>query len=107
MKNVCYQSGSKFILNDINLDINRGEKVAIMGERGSGKSTLVKVMFGILKASTGEIMMDNLRLSDYSGEIVFDNLGIVMQDNYFINDTVRNNLKLVKYNIKDQEMLEV
>jgi len=52
-------------------------------------------------------MMDNLRLSDYSGEIVFDNLGIVMQDNYFINDTVRNNLKLVKYNIKDQEMLEV
>ncbi len=97
----------KFILNDINLDINRGEKVAIMGESGSGKSTLVKVMFGILKASTGEIMMDNLRLSDYSGEIVFDNLGIVMQDNYFINDTVRNNLKLVKYNIKDQEMLEV
>lgn len=74
----------KFILNDINLDINRGEKVAIMGESGSGKSTLVKVMFGILKASTGEIMMDNLRLSDYSGEIVFDNLGIVMQDNYFI-----------------------
>lgn len=107
MKNVCYQSGSKFILNDINLDINRGEKVAIMGESGSGKSTLVKVMFGILKASTGEIMMDNLRLSDYSGEIVFDNLGIVMQDNYFINDTVRNNLKLVKYNIKDQEMLGV
>lgn len=107
MKNVCYQSGSKFILNDINLDINRGEKVAIMGESGSGKSTLVKVMFGILKASTGEIMMDNLRLSDYSGEIVFDNLGIVMQDNYFINDTVRNNFKLVKYNIKDQEMLEV
>lgn len=107
MKNVCYQSGSKFILNDINLDINRGEKVTIMGESGSGKSTLIKVMFGILKANTGEIMMNNLRLSDYSGEIVFNNLGIVMQDNYFINDTVRNNLKLVKYNVKDQEMLEV
>lgn len=106
LKNVSYYFDDKLILDGINLDIRKGEKVAVIGSSGSGKSSLIKIMFGILKASEGDILTENLRLKDYVGGIVFNNLGIVMQENYFINDTVRNNLKLVRYNVKDQEILE-
>lgn len=62
--NLCYSAETKRILNDINLDIQTGEILSIMGPSGSGKTTLLKVLTGLLKATSGSILIDDVDITD-------------------------------------------
>ncbi len=82
------------LFNNLSLEINKKESVGIMGETGSGKSTLLDLLTGIVKPSKGNIIISgvnikNLNISDWREQI-----GIVMQDNYFKNDSVGANIAL-------------
>ncbi|WBW94723.1 ABC transporter ATP-binding protein [Oceanirhabdus sp. W0125-5] len=68
-----YLSSNKKIINDLNLKINKGEKIAIVGENGAGKSTLVKLILGQYKPSEGEVLWNGINKISSNPAVVFQN----------------------------------
>ncbi|MED0823849.1 MULTISPECIES: ABC transporter ATP-binding protein [Bacillus cereus group] len=81
-KNVSfrYSEGKTNILNNVNFTLNKGEKVAIVGENGSGKTTLVKLALGIYKPTSGEILINNIPLHNINLESIYQNASVVLQN---------------------------
>lgn len=71
----------KTILNNINLEINQGELLCVLGKNGSGKSTLFKCLLGLLKTDSGEILLDNKNLKDIKEKDIAKLVGYVSQNN--------------------------
>jgi subfamily B ATP-binding cassette protein MsbA len=90
-----YQSDgedSREILHGINLEVNRGEILAIVGSSGAGKSTLVHLLPRFFDVSAGSIRIDNQDVRDVTLSSLRSQIGIVTQDTVLFNDTVRNNI---------------
>ena len=88
-----YNSSNEFLFNNINLEIKRGDKIGILGESGSGKSTFVDLLIGFLKPSTGEILInDNQKNSNLLN--LASNIGYVPQNVYIIDGTIEENIAL-------------
>ena len=89
-----YLNSSKRVLNKINLNIDKGSAIGIIGSSGEGKSTLVNILIGLLNPTKGEIKVDN-KLLDTSNLKAFQGLiGYVPQDIYLIDDSIKNNIAL-------------
>lgn len=82
------------ILDGINLKIEPGEKVALVGASGGGKSTLVQVLIGLYTARTGMIYYDGIPVTDIGLDVIRENVATVLQHPALFNDTVRVNLTL-------------
>jgi len=82
------------VLNGINLEIKPGEKVALVGASGGGKSTLVQVLIGLYSASSGEIFYDGASVKQIGLDVVRENVATVLQHPALFNDSVRVNLTL-------------
>ena len=95
VKNLCfeYEPGLKTI-HDISFQIHKGEYVAILGHNGSGKSTIAKLLIGLLEKKSGEIIVDDYQLNLENLYKVREKIGIVFQnpDNQFIGATVRDDI---------------
>lgn len=94
LKNISfsYNSSDKLILNNLDLNITKGEVVGIIGKSGSGKSTLVNIILGLLKPNSGNYLIDNVPTGEYLFETKSQLFGYVPQDVYLINDTIKNNI---------------
>jgi subfamily B ATP-binding cassette protein MsbA len=91
----CYQSDgedSREILHSINLEVRRGEILAIVGSSGAGKSTLVHLLPRFFDVSSGRILVDDHDIRDVTVSSLRSQIGIVTQDTVLFNDTVRNNI---------------
>jgi len=84
--------GEKEVLHDINLEIHRGEVVALVGPSGAGKSTLVNLIPRFFDVTSGRILIDGHDLRDVSMRSLRDQIGKVTQETILFNDTVRNNI---------------
>lgn len=82
------------VLNDISLKISAGEKVALVGASGGGKTTLVQVLLGLYPPASGTISFDGVPVSEIGMDVVRDNVATVLQQPALFNDTVRVNLTL-------------
>ncbi len=82
------------ILNGVSLDIQAGEKVALVGASGGGKSTLVQVILGLYPLKSGQLRFDQCPVESVGLDIVRENVATVLQHPALLNDTVRNNLTL-------------
>jgi subfamily B ATP-binding cassette protein MsbA len=80
------------VLHDINLDVRRGEVVAIVGSSGSGKSTLVHLIPRFFDATQGRLLIDSNDVRDVTLASLREQVGIVTQETVLFNDTVRNNI---------------
>lgn len=102
VKDLCfeYEEGSKTI-NHISFDINKGEYVAILGHNGSGKSTIAKLIIGLLEKKSGEIKVNGYELNLENLYKVREQVGIIFQnpDNQFIGATVRDDIAFGLENI--------
>jgi len=87
-------NGNADILNGINLTIEPGEKVALVGASGGGKSTLVQVLIGLYPANSGDIFYDGVPVTQIGLDVVRENVATVLQHPALFNDTVRINLTL-------------
>ena len=90
-----YQSdgeGSREILRNVNLDVRRGEILAIVGSSGAGKSTLVHLLPRFFDVSGGRILVDGHDVRDVTVSSLRSQIGIVTQETVLFNDTVRNNI---------------
>lgn len=95
LRDLCFRYGDgPLVLHNINLDIKHGEKIALVGASGGGKTTFVQVLLGLYHPSGGEIYFDQQPVSNIGLDIVRDNVATVLQHPALLNDTVRNNLTL-------------
>ncbi len=82
------------ILQDVNLNIKAGEKVALVGASGGGKSTLVKIILGLYLPRSGCVCFENVPVTEIGLDIVRDNVATVLQQPALLNDSVRMNITL-------------
>jgi ATP-binding cassette subfamily C protein len=94
--NLHFSYGEETILNGIQLKIKAGEKVALVGASGGGKSTLIQTLIGLYLPSKGRISFDNVPIEQIGLEIVRENVVTVLQHPVLFNDTIRANLTLGK-----------
>ncbi|SEF54124.1 ATP-binding cassette, subfamily B [Eubacterium ruminantium] len=106
-KNVdfSYVSGQK-VINDFNLRIEAGKKIALVGSTGSGKTTIVNLLMRFYDIDSGEITVDGKNIREISSDVLRDSVGIVLQDSVLFSDTLRNNMKYADENITDEKMEE-
>ena len=91
------------VLNGIELEIKEGEKVALVGASGGGKSTLVQVLIGLYPAKSGNVFYDGVPVTNIGLDIVREHVATVLQNPALFNDSVRTNLTLGR-DIKDNEL---
>jgi ATP-binding cassette subfamily C protein len=95
LENVHFRYGrGEPVLNGVSLTINAGERVALVGASGGGKSTLVQVLLGLYQPLEGEIRFDGVPVQRIGLEVVRDHVATVLQHPVLFNDSVRNNLTL-------------
>jgi ATP-binding cassette subfamily C protein len=95
VENICFSYGEEFnVLDGVSLDIAAGEKVALVGASGGGKSTLVQIILGLYPAKSGELYFDGVNIRDIGLDVVRENVATVLQQPAMLNDTVRENLCL-------------
>ena len=92
LKNVDFSYGKKNILESINLIINKGDKIGIVGSSGSGKTTLMNLIIGLIAPKSGEIIIDNKYLTTSKESNLLNYVGYVPQDPYILDDTIENNI---------------
>jgi ATP-binding cassette, subfamily B, bacterial MsbA len=95
---------SREILRDINLEVKRGEILAIVGSSGAGKSTLVHLVPRFFDVTGGRIRVDGLDVRDITLASLRSQIGIVTQDTVLFNDTVRNNIAYGQPQIPQKEV---
>lgn len=91
-KNVTFSYGDGVVLKDFNLLIKKGEKIGLVGLSGSGKSTLISLLLRLYDVTGGEILIDGVNINEYTLPSVRRVFGLVSQDIFLFNDTVRENL---------------
>ena len=94
------------VLNDISLDIKKGETSAIVGSTGSGKSTLIKLLLRLYDSTSGEIIFDNDDIKDLEIDSLRNKIGLVSQDIFLFEGTVFENIAYGNLNASDEEVWE-
>ncbi len=88
-----YKNNEKWVLEDINLVMNPGETIGIIGSTGSGKSSLVQLIPRLYDVDRGEVLVDDINVNDYSLMNLRDGVGIVLQKNILFSGSIMENLK--------------
>jgi subfamily B ATP-binding cassette protein MsbA len=94
LKNVSFAYEEHIILDNINLRIEKGKTVALVGSSGAGKSTLADLVPRFIDASEGEVLIDGKNIKEYSLHSIRNLMGIVTQEAILFNDTIANNIAL-------------
>lgn len=94
VKNVTFSYTDHPVLKDFSLEIKKGQKVALVGLSGSGKSTLINLLLGLYPLSEGSIEIDGRPIQDFKLKSLRGLFGLVSQDIFLFNDTIRENLTL-------------
>lgn len=97
----------KILLKDVNCDIPQGKMVAIVGPTGAGKTTLVNLIMRFYELNGGKITIDGVDIKTVSRSNLRQKIGMVLQDTWLFNGTIRDNLKYGNPNISDEEMISV
>ena len=101
-----YPDSKKVLINNLNLNIKAGEKLAIVGETGSGKSTIIKLIIGLLKDYQGEILISNENLGNINLNDLYDQITYISQESPIFDGTLRENIVFDK-KVSDKEILKV
>ncbi len=102
IENLSFKYNDKTILDDISFNINSAEIVAIIGESGSGKTTIIDLISGLTKIQDGDIKIDGNSIEDLNLSYWRSQIGYVPQDPFIIHDSIANNVTL-ENNIYDNE----
>ena len=106
IKNVSFKYEDQYVLKDFSLEIPKGKTVALVGQSGSGKSTIANLLTRFYDVNKGSIEIDGVDIKNISKKSLRGLMGIVSQDSILFNDSVGNNLKLGKPNASDAELME-
>ena len=104
INNLGFKYENELILNDINLNINKGEIVGIVGESGSGKSTLLKLLLRFYESKG--IKYNDLDINEINTDSLYENVTMASQTTYLFDDTILYNLKIAKEDATMDEVIE-
>ena len=106
-RNVNYAyDEEKRVLRNVNLNIEKGKKFALVGPSGGGKTTICHLIPHFYEVESGAILMDGKDIRDLTLDSLRRNIGIVQQDIYLFNDTMRENIRYGKLDATDEEIVE-
>lgn len=106
-KNVAFKySEEKFVLSNINLIINPGETMALVGPSGGGKTTLCQLIPRFYEVTKGEILIDGINIKDIKIKSLRENIGMVQQDIFLFTGTIKENILYGKPGAKDAEVIK-
>ena len=94
------------IINDFNAEVKDGQKIAIVGPTGAGKTTIVKLLMRFYDLNDGAIYIDGNNVTDYNRGDIRKLFGMVLQDTWLFNGTIRDNIKYGKPDATDSEVIE-
>lgn len=92
------------MLNELNLNIKKGEKIGIFGPSGIGKSTLFRLLLRFYDPNNGQITFNDINLKDLSFKEIHQRIGMLEQETYLFDDTIKNNIAIAK---EDASMEEI
>ena len=98
--------GEKNVIKDFSCNVHQGEKVAIVGPTGAGKTTMVNLLMKFYNISNGDITIDGTSIKELSRENIHDMFIMVLQDTWLFNGTIRDNIKYNKENVTDEQIWE-
>lgn len=101
-----YPNRDKEILEDVTIDINKGHKIALIGESGIGKSTFVKLIMRFWDVSSGRIEIDNKNIKDIKTKSLRNSQTLVSQETYLFNESIEDNIKIGNINASREEVIE-
>ena len=96
--------GKRRVLNNINLEVNKGQLVAIVGESGSGKSTIASLILNSYSATSGNIKVNDINIENISSDDLYKKISLVSTNSYIFNGTILDNLLMGNRNAKDEEI---
>jgi ATP-binding cassette subfamily B protein len=104
-KNVHFgYSEDKIIINNFSAKANPGQKIAIVGPTGAGKTTMVKLLMRFYDVNSGEILIDGFNIKDFSRHDLRSQFGMVLQDTWLYNENIRENIRYGNLNAPDEEV---
>lgn len=107
IRNVSFSyDENKKLIEDFNLSVKKGQRVAIVGPTGCGKTTLINLLMRFYDYKSGAIMLDDIDYSDINVKSLRDSFGMVLQDTWLKAGTIRDNIKMGAPNATDDEVID-
>jgi len=104
-KNVSFKYEDEYVLKNFSLVVPKGKKVALVGQSGSGKSTIANLITRFWDVNEGEILIDGINIKNIYPSELRKLMGIVAQDSILFNDTIKNNIALGVLNYEDSQII--
>lgn len=105
IKNVSFRYEKEKVLKNFSMKLKKGETVALVGQSGSGKSTIANLVTRFYDVNEGEIKIDGVNIKEITKKSLRNLMGLVTQDSILFNDTIKNNVSLGKENATDDEII--
>ena len=102
-----YDSNASLVLREVSFHIEPGQKIALVGPTGSGKSTLAMLLLGLYRPTQGEILYDNVSLSEFNYRSLRSQFGVVLQEPFLFSGSIRQNIALSNPEMSLPEVMEV
>lgn len=99
-----YPSNDREVLSDINFEIKKWQRIALVGQTGSGKSTIIQLLMRFYEPSEGKILVDGIDIYDFTLGSYRGKFAAVFQDTTLFNETIRHNLEYVRDGITEKEL---
>ncbi|WP_298324053.1 ABC transporter ATP-binding protein [uncultured Dokdonia sp.] len=106
LEGISFKYDEESVLKNFTLNVKKGHTVALVGQSGSGKSTIANLVTRFYDVNEGNIKIDNIDIRDISKKSLRNLMGLVTQDAILFNDTIRNNINLGKENATDEEIID-
>ncbi|MES2240000.1 MAG: ABC transporter transmembrane domain-containing protein [Bacteroidota bacterium] len=106
LKNINFKYEKENVLKDFSLQVKKGQTVALVGQSGSGKSTIANLLTRFYDVNEGSIAIDGVDIKDMNLQSLRGLMGLVTQDSILFNDTIKANISLGKQNATDEEIIE-
>ena len=106
IKNINFKYETENVLKDFSLEVKKGQTVALVGQSGSGKSTIANLLTRFYDINEGEISIDGINIKDFSLKSLRSLMGLVTQDSILFNDTIKANVSLGKIDATNDEIIE-
>ena len=105
IKNVNFQYEDETVLKDFSLSITKGKTIALVGQSGSGKSTIANLLTRFYDVTTGEILVDGINIKDFNLQSLRSLMGLVTQDSILFNDSIKANIALGDEKSTDNDII--
>jgi subfamily B ATP-binding cassette protein MsbA len=106
IENINFKYEEENVLKNFSLEVPKGKTVALVGQSGSGKSTIANLLTRFYDVQEGSVKIDGIDIKDMTLESLRDLMGLVTQDSILFNDSIKNNIRLGKQDATDEEIID-